>query len=399
MNIGEMRFLVVQNDAFERNRLRILLAGMGATRIIEADDGPAALRLMQDPVQQIDIGFIDLHTPIMDGMELIRHMARTERDTAIVMSGVEDPALEFTFVTLSKAYDVNLLGFVQRPTTDDKLGQLIKRYTPRLAYACDTVTEVREFSIGDIMLALASDQIAPYFQPKVALATGRVQGAEAFARWHHPELGMILPHRFIPVLEKYQQLDQLTTAMIEKSITACRLWHDAGYLISVSINLGSTLLGEADIADRIADQVAAHRLEPRYVTFEITESAASNEQPAALENMVRLRLKGFELSVDDYGTGHASMQQLLRIPFSELKIDRSFVAGAALSESLGVVLGASIELAGKLEKSSVAVGIESREDWELLKKMGCTCGQGYYIARPMAATALPDWMREWGQFF
>jgi EAL domain-containing protein (putative c-di-GMP-specific phosphodiesterase class I) len=93
------------------------------------------------------------------------------------------------------------------------------------------------------------------------------------------------------------------------------------------------------------------------------------------------------------------MQQLLRIPFSELKIDRSFVAGAAENDTLAMVLRSSLELAGKLDKISVAVGIESRQDWDLLKKMGCTYGQGFYIAKPMPAAALPEWMQEWAEFF
>ncbi|EGF32882.1 regulatory protein for cyclic-di-GMP, EAL domain [Oxalobacteraceae bacterium IMCC9480] len=331
---------------------------------------------------------------------MIRHMGKFDSTTAIIMSGVVDPALIFSVETMSRAYGINLLGFVQKPATNETLASLISSYTARCKEdaACATVISPA-FDIADILHALDDNQIKPWFQPKVELASGQVRGVEAFARWHHPSFGIVLPDRFIPVLEQHQQLDLLTSTMIDQSAAACRRWHDAGFLISVSINLGSALLLDPRIADQIAEQVAAHRLEAPFVIFEITESALRSETPACLENMLRLRMKGFELSVDDYGTGNASMQQLLRIPFSELKIDRSFVAGAAENNALALVLSSSLALASKLDRLSVAVGIETREEWNLLKKMGCTYGQGYYIAKPMEAAALPGWMSEWSHFF
>ncbi|MEC5216871.1 EAL domain-containing protein (putative c-di-GMP-specific phosphodiesterase class I)/CheY-like chemotaxis protein [Actimicrobium sp. GrIS 1.19] len=399
MNIEDLNFLVVQGDLFQRHWLSILLSNLGAKNIIDAPDGQAALAMFQDRSQKIDIGFIDMHMSNMDGMELIRHMAKVDCDTAIIISGAVDPALIFSVETLSKAYGIDLLGFVQKPIAAESLATLIERYVPRSVRHASANSILPKFTIDDILAAIDSDQIAPWFQPKVDLVSGQVRGAEAFARWSHPAYGLILPNHFIPVLEQHGQLDRLTTRMIDKSAAACRRWHDAGFLISVSINLGSTLLSDPRMADQIAEQVAAHRLDAPFVIFEITETAACVSTPVFLENMVRLRMKGFELSVDDYGTGNSSMQQLLRIPSSELKIDRSFVAGAAENTALSLVLSSSLALAGKLDRVSVAVGIETRQDWDLLKKMGCTCGQGFYIAKPMEPAALPAWMHEWAQFF
>ncbi|MEB0136906.1 EAL domain-containing response regulator [Actimicrobium sp. CCC2.4] len=400
MNIADMNFLVVQEDALQRQKLNVLLGNLGARNVIDLPDGTAALALLQDQSQSIDIGFIDLQMDGMDGIELIRHMGKFDSTTAIIISGVVDPALIFSVETMSRAYGINLLGFVQGPATNETLASLISSYTARCKEDADCATVISPiFNIDDILHALDNSQIKPWFQPKVELASGQVRGVEAFARWHHPRFGIVLPDRFIPVLEQHQQLDRLTSTMIDQSAAACRRWHDAGFLISVSINLGSALLLDPRIADQIAEQVAAHRLATPFVIFEITESALRSETPACLENMLRLRMKGFELSVDDYGTGNASMQQLLRIPFSELKIDRSFVAGAAENNALALVLSSSLALASKLDRLSVAVGIETRDEWNLLKKMGCTYGQGYYIAKPMEATALPGWMTEWSHFF
>ena len=400
MNIAELNFVVVQDDALQRQNLTVLLSNMGAGNVIDLRDGPSALALLQDQSQSIDIGFIDLQMPGMDGMELIRHMGKFDSDTAIVMSGVVDPALILSVETLSKAHGIDLLGFMQKPAVEEALALMIQRYNARRMKAADKAAMITpRFSLDDVLLALDDNQIRPWFQPKVELASGQVRGVEAFARWHHPSFGIVLPAHFIPVLEHHNQLDRLTRTMIDQSAAACRRWHDAGFLVSVSINLGSALLSDPRIADQIAEQVAAHHLEAPFVIFEITESALRSDTPVCLENMLRLRMKGFELSVDDYGTGNASMQQLLRIPFSELKIDRSFVAGAAENAALGLVLSSSLALASKLDRLSVAVGIETRDEWNLLKKMGCTYGQGYYIAKPMEAVALPEWMAEWAHFF
>ena len=399
MNIEDIHFLIALDDPLHRDGLQNALVRLGATQITNVVDGPSALRIFQNPLQRIDIALVDLHTPGIDGMELIRHLAKIAPHTAIIMSGAVDVSLEFSVNTLSNAYGISLLGFFQKSDDIDVLDAAIKRYVPRKNSAKSGASQIPTFEIGDVLMALANGEITPYFQPKVDLTSGQVVGAEAFARWNHPQHGVLTPPHFIPVLERYKQLDQLTHLIIDRSAAACRKWHAAGHLISVSINLGTAMLSDPHSAEMIVAQVAAHELDPSFVVFEITESAANKDVPECLENVVRLRMKGFELSVDDYGTGNASMQQLLRIPFSELKIDRSFVAGAAENDTLATVLRSSLELATKLKKISVAVGIESRQDWDFLKKIGCTYGQGFYIAKPMPAESLPAWMHEWAEFF
>jgi EAL domain-containing protein (putative c-di-GMP-specific phosphodiesterase class I) len=194
-------------------------------------------------------------------------------------------------------------------------------------------------------------------------------------------------------------METLTWTVIAKSVAACRAWHDRGLMLSVSINLSATSLAEAGLAEKILAHIAEHGIDTQYVNFEITELIAMTDVPVCLENLARLRMKGFGLSVDDYGTGHSNMQQLLRIPFLDLKIDRSFVAGAAQNKAMEIALSSSLELARKLRRNSVAVGVETREDWDLLRGLGCTYAQGYYIAKPMERDAVPGWIAEWSQFF
>jgi len=399
MNISDLRYLVAEDNEFQRRWLVVMLTNLGANHIVEAEDGHSALSILQDPTQSVDICFVDLNMPNMDGMELIRHMAKEDNPASIILASALDPSIVFSVETMSKAYGVNLLGTIAKPATPENLCELIELYQPLQARQAKASTSGPSFTIEQIVHGLEHDQFAPYFQPKVEIATGQIKSAEAFARWNHPEFGLIAPAAFLPKLENTAHLNTLTWIMIEKSATACRKWGERGFPISVSINLASRSLADEGCAERIAEIVDQCNIDAPRITFEITESAAKIDNPVYLENLARLRVRGFVLAIDDFGTAHASMQELLRIPFSELKVDRSFVVGASKNESVKLVLKSSLELAHKLNRLSTAVGVETRHDWDLLLQLGCTHAQGYYIAKPMESDVLPGWMDEWSQFF
>jgi EAL domain-containing protein (putative c-di-GMP-specific phosphodiesterase class I)/FixJ family two-component response regulator len=399
MALTDLNYLVVEDNDFQRRWLVLMLNNLGAFNILEANDGVAALAMLQDASRKIDICFVDLNMPGMDGMELIRHMATSANPVSIVLASALDPSLVFSVETMSQAYGVNLLGTITKPATPESLEAIIERYVPPAARSQSTVHAPPALSLEEMLLGLQEGQFVPYFQPKVELASGKVKGVEAFVRWQHPQYGLISPNRFFPVMEQHGYINALTWDIIRKCARTCRALHDAGYLISVSLNLASTPLAEIEFAEDFATCFAAHEIAPGFVTIEITEAAAKTEVPVFLENLARLRMKGFVLAVDDYGTGNASMHHHLRIPFSELKVDRSFVVGAAQNDALSLALSSCLELAAKLKRESTAVGVETRQDWELLQKLNCTNAQGYFIAKPMEAKALPGWIDEWSHFF
>jgi EAL domain-containing protein (putative c-di-GMP-specific phosphodiesterase class I) len=163
----------------------------------------------------------------------------------------------------------------------------------------------------------------------------------------------------------------------------------------VSVNLSLKSLTDPGLAERITGLVQKQDLDPRRMVLEVTESAAMTDVGRALENLTRLRMKGFGLSIDDYGTGYSSMQQLSRIPFTELKIDQSFVLSALEKESSKVILASSLDMARKLKLHSVAEGVETRAHWNLLKSLGCDIAQGYFVAKPMDAHTFSEWSLKW----
>jgi EAL domain-containing protein (putative c-di-GMP-specific phosphodiesterase class I)/FixJ family two-component response regulator len=391
MKLSELRFLVAEDHEFQRKTLVRALRGLGALHIVEAADGRDALACFRNATEAIDIIICDLDMPNMDGMEFIRHVGETGTKASIILTSALDRNLISSVETMTQAYGINLLGAIEKPATPQKLQDLIKRHgtsAPRPA-AQAAIPE------AEIIEALDKAQFEPFFQPKVDLVSGEVVGAEALARWRHPQRGMISPNAFIRVLENKGLIDKLTWIMVDRSAAACVAWRGQGLSLTVSVNLSLKSLDDPALADRITELVGKRGLQPREMTLEITESAAMTDVARALENLARLRLKGFGLSIDDYGTGYSSMQQLARIPFTELKIDQSFVTGVAAHPQRGVMLESSIDMAHKLGLKVVAEGVETRADWNQLKRIGCSLAQGYFIAKPMPAAEFVEWVLEW----
>ena len=395
MQIADLHFLVAEDHSFQRRSLVRILNNLGARNIVEAVDGRAALEVFHNRILPIDICIVDLNMPGMDGMELIRHLAEANSRVSLILASALDRTLIASVETMVKAYGITLLGAIEKPATIEKLQNLINLYRAPAALSESPQAALPRFALEDIVHGLQAKQFGAFFQPKVEIANGRVTGVEALARWHHPHYGLVAPGAFIQHMEQHGLIDRLTWVVIESSVAACRAWSDLGLPLSVSVNLSLTSLEQPGFADQVIEYFAQRQMDAGCFIFEVTESVAMANVPHCLENLVRLRMKGFGLSIDDYGTGYSSMQQLLRIPFTELKIDQSFVSGASDNAALISILGSSLELARKLNLQTVAEGVETQQDWDLLRELGCTYAQGYWIAKPMAEAEFPDWIRRW----
>jgi EAL domain-containing protein (putative c-di-GMP-specific phosphodiesterase class I)/CheY-like chemotaxis protein len=393
MDIAQLRFLVAEDHDFQRRTLVRMLTSLGAREVLEAADGRAALEVFRDPARPVHVIVCDLDMPEMDGMEFIRHVGETGAQVSVILSSALDRHLIASVETMTTAYGMNLLGAIEKPATPQKLLDLIARHGA--APARRASGPVARIPKDDVVAGLRAGQFEPFFQAKVDLTTGAVLGAEALARWRHPERGIISPTGFISVLEEAGEVDALTWVMLERSAAAAAKWQAEGLGASVSVNLSLTSLSDPTLADRITDVVRRQGLDVRSMILEITESAAMTDVGRGLENLVRLRVKGFGLSIDDYGTGYSSMQQLARIPFTELKLDQSFVANCATHAQHRAIIESSLDMARRLRLKTVAEGVETHADWTVLRELGCALGQGYFIAQPMPLADFPRWAREW----
>ena len=389
MPIETLRFMVVEDHGFQRWVTGNILEKLGAAQVVTAGDGRAALAMLADVKPPIDVVVSDLDMPGMDGMEFIRKLGESWKHVSLIIVSSLDRGVMEGVETMARAYGVNVLGWLEKPPNPKKLASLLERY---VAPAPDgPQAPAFDFTAEQIAEGVRRGQFEAFFQPKVEVATRMVRGAEANARWRHPEMGLVAPAAFIRALEKGGFIDELTAAIVRVAARNCLLWRNAGLGIPVSVNLSLASLEETTLADRMVNLVLSQGLDVRHVMFEVTESAAATDVGRVLENLTRLRMKGFGLSIDDYGTGYSSMERLSRGPFTELKIDQGFVRDACTQPSRRAMLESSLEVARKLGIPAVAEGVENQAQWELLRSLDCPMAQGYFIARPMEAGDFLRW--------
>jgi EAL domain-containing protein (putative c-di-GMP-specific phosphodiesterase class I)/CheY-like chemotaxis protein len=390
--------LIVDDSGVQRAHAVALCRQLGVQTIHEAASGALALALIDTLASPPDMVILDLEMPVMDGIELIDVLHRRKLFVPLIVVSSRELALIEAVETMARNLGMPIVAGLRKPLRQDALldaiasGAQARGALPK-APGGPRSSGCPAFEVAELAKAIADGCIELHFQPKVDMATGIVRGVEALARWRHPELGAVPPDQFVRVAEQNGLIQALTASVMSRALGQAARWNAHGLRLSMAINLSPLLLESPALVPEIVDLVAHHGLRPEQVTLEITESSVVDCLGVALGVLARLRLKGLGLSIDDYGTGFSSMQQLARIPFSELKIDRSFVHDAARRPNLRVILQSALDMARELGLSSVAEGIETPEDWKLLQACGCNVGQGYLIARPMPAGELPAWLR------
>src|SRR6185503_15095495 len=207
------------------------------------------------------------------------------------------------------------------------------------------------------------------YQPKLDLATRRIVGAEALARWTHPEKGPIAASEFIAASEQHDRIGKLTDFVLEKAVAAAASINKRGHAFNIAVNLSARLLSDKQFSMRVAALLARHGLQPARLTLELTETTELADGGEALEMLTRLRSLGVEISIDDYGTGLSTLEYLKKIPANEIKIDQSFVKGISDNRSDRLMVQSTIGLAHSLDRRVVAEGVEEREILEALMDM------------------------------
>ncbi len=248
--------------------------------------------------------------------------------------------------------------------------------------------------LGDLREAIAEGQLRLYYQPKADLQTGLVKSVEALVRWQHPTLGFIQPDQFIPLAEQTGLIVPLTHWVVATAIEQCRHWLDGGLELRVAVNLSMRNLRDTNLPDTIESLLAQYRVPPHLPCCEITESAVMGDAEHTLQVLNRLFELGVRISIDDYGTGYASLSYLKRLPADELKIDRAFVQYVTTDRSDQAIVGSTVNMAHNLGMCVVAEGVEDQATWDLLETLQCDIAQGYYLSRPIPAQDLERWLDE-----
>jgi EAL domain-containing protein (putative c-di-GMP-specific phosphodiesterase class I)/ActR/RegA family two-component response regulator len=334
---------------------------------------------------------LDLVLGSCDGIEVLRSLAQTASRTPIVlMSGLDERVLS-SASRLGQALDLNIVGAVLKPLTLGDLRTLLheRREPPaapcRLDAPAPAPARKMDEDPGWPLGAIEPSALVVHFQPQCRMHDGSIAGAEALVRWQHPDKGLVAPAAFLARAERTGFMRALTVAVLRESVRQCRRWAAAGHRVPVAVNLSPVLLDDLSLPDQIERLTIEGGVSPSDVTLEVTESVAIARRQVAMDVLTRLRLKGFRLALDDFGVGFSSLLELQHMPFTDVKIDKSFVAEARVDAAARAIVDAVIGLGRRLSLRIVAEGIETQAVWALVRTAGCDIGQGFLISRPLDA--------------
>lgn len=388
---GQMA-VVLDDEAAERDAAAGVLRECGVASVVATAHGLHALELVA--TGHVALIVCDLAMPQMDGVQFIEKLAvLAPRTPLVLVSGTNDKVLKLV-EGLAHELELNLVGAFKKPM----LAADVRRVLARPEIAPERGRAAPVIDALQLREALARGQFEVYYQPIVQLAGGHLLGVEALMRWNHPLHGILGADHFIPLAERNGLIFSLTQRVAADAIAQLGIWHragpDSGLPPSVSLNISPHGVGPPGFPDDLAAAVVAEGLRPEQVTLELTETAIA-ESSEATRFVSRVRLRGFHLAIDDFGTGHSGLGQLRRLPFTSLKIDKTFVSGTLQDREARAIVEAGVRLGRQLGLKTVAEGVEALEEWSTLDALGCDAAQGYWISPPIPADQIPDWIQRW----
>lgn len=347
----------------------------------------------------VSLIMLDLVMPDTDGIELLRFLGAQRCEAPIIlMSGFDKRVLRVA-EDLATELGLKVAACLQKPFRLAQLRELLERYRGFVAAANtrrsapSSLTVTRE----DLIRACEHDEFELHYQPQISIETGAVCGAEALVRWRHPDHGLVYPNAFIGLCESWNLIDRLTSSVLNIALADRMRYRDNYGDLTLSVNVSARSLHDLDFPDTVSILASQYDMPPSKVVLEITESGLIGNLARALDVLARVRMKQMRLSIDDFGTGYSMMQQLRRVPATELKVDKSFVQEMLTDDSARTVVRKTIELGHDLEMRVVAEGVETRDQFAALSAGGCDIAQGYLFTRPLPLTAFVAWLDDWGE--
>jgi len=367
-----------------------------------------------------DVVLLDLMMPDFDGIEIIRYLASKKYNFKLILISGADRNVLSSAERLAKGYGFTISGCFTKPIPIHQLSILLNslalEHSPKLSveqikkYAkqqekahkqkiitdnnqTDRETETHSFvpQYQDIIDGISARQFILYYQPQVSILSNKLMGVEALVRWQHPTRGLLSPDKFISIAEKTGAIKELTNEIVKMAVKQSAVWQNEHFHIKVSVNLSAQNINSLDFPEQLSNLIRKYNVDPSMLTLEVTESALMGNLITSLDILTRMRLKGFQLSIDDFGTGFSSLSQLHKIPFTELKIDQSFINAMLEDVDSVAIVETCIMLGHKLSMEVVAEGIENEQTLNLLRQLKCDVAQGYFFAKPMPAENILAW--------
>ncbi len=389
-----LKLLIVDDSPVQREYMLQLCHDIGFAEVSSAENGEIALPMLQQ--QQFDVLICDLEMPGLDGIELLHKVASLNCNAAVIIVSGREQNLLTAVELMARSDGLQVLGSLQKPLDTAAFSQLLSQLKPQ-AHSNKNLAQQQQQPLLDfkeLSEALQQHRFVLHYQPKVDVQSGQLAGVEALVRLQHPSRGLIYPGHFIAVCERFNLIDALSYEVLLLAIAQLQQWRVQGFVPNISVNLSATSFENAFFLQQVNQLLADSAIDPAQLMFEVTETAVIRNMGQALAFLSRLRLSGFGLSIDDYGTGYSSVKQLSQIPFTELKIDRSLIDGIASRRHLQVILSSTLSMCQQLGIKVVAEGVESHADWQYLQQFSGLVAQGYYLAKPMPCQALEEWIQQ-----
>lgn len=377
---------ILDDDSQYAGLLAVLAENAGWESIVEQ----SPLDFLNHNLSEIEVLVLDLNMPEMDGIEIIREIAKQGyKITLILVSGFDARVLH-SAQQLAEAHNLHVAASLTKPVAINEFLSVLELLENK-APADNALVEKNSVSVPELENAIKNNELVLFYQPQVNIKTKKLSGVEALVRWKHPEKGMIFPDQFISLAEDNDLIGALTERVIYIAVTQSKLWKDEGFNTVISVNISADNIINLDLPEKLKKLTSEYNIGADSIMLELTESAVMGELTASLDVLNRLRMKGFPLSIDDFGTGYSSLSHLYQAPFTELKIDQSFTMHMLEDTEAMVIVKICIMLGQMLGMDIIAEGVETQEIFDKLDEMGCDTVQGYLISRPIPANDLYDW--------
>ncbi len=376
---------IIEDDMTTAMVAEAICRKLGARETVVCADRACAAATLTDPISPVDVILLDMMLGADDGLAALRGIDPSLTQAEIVPVSAKDRRVVDAAVRLLAGRGFRVHEAIEKPLTAEKLGRALGR---AIFPAPETGAVLMQPTHAELAAATSRDEFVPHYQLKSDTRTLRPVGVELLARWQHPTRSLVGPEHFIPAMEQAGLIAAVTERLLVKSLADLESLGAGGQQLGLAVNISAPTLADPALPERLHTLVASCGVTPSRVTFEITESAVLQDPLALLESTARLRLHGFRLAIDDFGTGWSSLELLRTLPFNELKIDRSFVAGAPRDPARQVILRSTIAMALGLGLDIVAEGVETEAERALLQDLGVPVIQGWLMGRPLSVSGL-----------